>query len=124
MSIELLRGKLYELALDCFADIDFNDLTDILNYRKAEFNNVGTDSESIERQCIVHEPGSYEPNEIKKYVRAIIQEAINRFLIEVDGELVEEFGEYFNHSSGLYAKVTKDSVEFDYIPIQTLAFED
>jgi hypothetical protein len=33
----------------------------------------------------------------------------------------EIIGEYFNHDSGLYVKVSKDSVEFVYIPVHTSA---
>ena len=121
------RGHLFELGLECFSEIDFEDVTDMLNYRRATFTNVGGD-DSIEKFRISSSPGNYEVNEIRQYIYSIMFEAIERFMTEFEADLQasepneeEILGEYFNHDSGLYVKVTVDSVEFEYIPVHTSA---
>ena len=121
------RGHLFELGLECFSKIDFEDVTDMLNYRRTTFTNVGGDN-SIEKWRIFNSPGHYEVNEICQYIYSIMFEAIERFMSEFEADLqavepneIELLGEYFNHDSGLYVKVTVDSVEFEYIPVHTSA---
>lgn len=122
------RGQLFELGLECFSEIDFEDVTDMLNYRMTTFTNVGGD-DSIEKCRIHNSPGNYEVNEIRQYIYSIMFEAIERFMSEFEADLQatepnerdEILGEYFNHDSGLYVKVTEDSVEFEYIPVHTSA---
>lgn len=121
------RGHLFELALECFSEIDFEDVTDMLNYRRTTFTNVGGDN-SIEKCRISNSPGNYEVNEIRQYIYSIMFEAIERFMSEFEADLqatdpneIELLGEYFNHDSGLYVKVTVDAVEFEYIPVHTSA---
>jgi hypothetical protein len=118
---------LFELGLECFSKIDFEDVTDMLNYRKTTFTNVGGDN-SIEQWRISNSPGEYEVNEIRQYIYSIMFEAIERFMLEFEADLqatepneIELLGEYFNHDSGLYVKVTVDAVEFEYIPVHTSA---
>jgi hypothetical protein len=100
----------------------------MLNYRRTTFTNVGGD-DSIEKCRISNSPGNYEVNEIRQYIYSIMFEAIERFMSEFEADLQSEepydrdeiIGEYFNHDSGLYVKVTVDAVEFEYIPVHTLA---
>jgi hypothetical protein len=122
------RGHLFELGLECFSKIDFEDVTDMLNYRRTTFTNAGGD-DSIEKCRISNSPGNYEVNEIRQYIYSIMFEAIESFMSEFEADLQSEepyerdeiIGEYFNHDSGLYVKVSKDSVEFVYIPVHTSA---
>lgn len=121
------RGHLFELGLECFSKIDFEDVTDMLNYRRSTFTNVGGDN-CIEKWRISNGPGDYEVNEIRQYIYSIMFEAIERFMSEFEADLqasepneIELLGEYFNHDSGLYVKVMVDAVEFEYIPVHTSA---
>lgn len=124
---KIIENKINELtkyAFESYSKIDFVDLTDMLNYRTADFNNVGKDS--LEEKYIRHSPGEYEYKEIQQYVYAVYLEALERFKDEYSEWLVHNennpddykgFGEYYNHCSGIHVKVYVDSVEFNYTPI-------
>lgn len=124
---KIIENKINELtkyAFESYSKIDFVDLTDMLNYRTADFNNVRKDS--LEEKYIIHSPGSYECKEIQQYVYAVYLESLERFKDEYSAWLVdnennpddyEGFGEYYNHGSGIHVKVYVDSVEFNYTPI-------
>ena len=120
---EELMNNLYKAAFKAYSVFDFVDLTDMLNYRGSEFNHVGATTskdDSLEAQYIVHKPGSYEVKEIQEYTYWALQEALNRFrdMLTDDAEANDEaLGEYYNHDSGIYCKVTKDAVEINYIPL-------
>lgn len=124
---KIIENKINELtkyAFESYSKIDFVDLTDMLNYRTVDFNNVGKDS--LEEKYIRHSPGEYECKEIQQYVYAVYLEALERFKDEYSAWLVdnennpddyEGYGEYYNHCSGIHVKVYVDSVEFNYTPI-------
>lgn len=124
---KIIENKINELtkyAFESYSKIDFVDLTDMLNYRTVDFNNVGKDS--LEEKYIRHSPGEYECKEIQQYVYAVYLEALERFKDEYSTWLVdnennpddyEGYGEYYNHCSGIHVKVYVDSVEFNYTPI-------
>lgn len=126
---KIIENKINELtkyAFESYSKIDFVDLTDMLNYRTVDFNNVGKDS--LEEKYIRHSPGEYECKEIQQYVYAVYLEALDRFKDEYSAWLVDNennpddyelFGEYYNHGSGIHVKVYVDSVEFNYTPIST-----
>lgn len=129
---KIIENKINELtkyAFESYSKIDFVDLTDMLNYRTVEFNNVNNiGKDSLEEKYIRHSPGEYECKEIQQYVYAVYLEALDRFKDEYSAWLVhnennpddyEGYGEYYNHCSGIHVKVYVDAVEFNYIPIST-----
>ena len=129
---ERLMASLKDAAFQAYMELDFADITDMLNYRCAEFNKVGPEDkkdESLEAIYIKNRPGDYEPKEIQEYIFWMVQEALKRFKEELDCGMLEEdpaniLGEYYNHSSGLYCKVLPDSVEISYIPVSVTTFKE
>lgn len=119
-----LMRNLQEAAFYAYMETDFADITEMLNYRKAKFTDVKyhntNGDETLEQTYIIHEPGYYEVKEIQEYIYWAIQEALSRFKDELysGGPNNESItGEYFNHDSGIFCKVTRDGVEINYLPI-------
>lgn len=119
-----LMHNLQEAAFHAYMEIDFADITEMLNYRKAKFTDVKyhttNGDETLERTYIIHEPGFYEVKEIQEYVYWAVQEALSRFKDELYGSGLDNVpivGEYFNYDSGIFCKVTRDGVEINYLPI-------
>ena len=110
-------------------EVDFTDLVDMLNYRRAEFDNIGSEKESIEALYIKNTPGNFEVKEIQEYVYWAVQEAFERFednltedMLKNSPELV--VGEYYNHSAGILCRVTPGGVEISYVPISGFGAEN
>ena len=122
---EDLMNRLYRAAFQAYMELDFVDITEMLNYRKAEFTEVGPidkKEESLEATYIINKPGEYEVKEIQEYVYWVVQEALHRYLDDLNAGMLEEdpqhmMGEYCNHSSGIFCRVTEDGVEINYVPI-------
>ena len=117
-----LLNNLKQAAFHAYMEVDFTDLTDMLNYRRADFDNIGSKEQSIEALYIKNTPGNFEVKEIQEYVYWAVQEAFERFeevltedMLKDSPELV--VGEYYNHGAGIFCKVTPDGVEISYIPI-------
>lgn len=126
-----LMHKLQEAAFYAYMGIDFADITEMLNYRKAKFTDVKyhntNGDETLEQTYIIHEPGYYEVKEIQEYIYWALQEALSRFKDELysSGPNNESItGEYFNHDSGIFCKVTRDGVEINYLPITAYGSAD
>lgn len=117
-----LLNNLKQAAFHAYMEVDFTDLTDMLNYRRADFDNIGSKEQSIEALYIKNTPGNFEVKEIQEYVYWAVQEAFERFedvltedMLKDSPELV--VGEYYNHGAGILCRVTPDGVEISYIPI-------
>lgn len=117
-----LLNNLKQAAFHAYMEVDFTDLTDMLNYRRADFDNIGSKEQSIEALYIKNTPGNFEVKEIQEYVYWAVQEAFERFedsltedMLKNSPELV--VGEYYNHGAGILCRVTPDGVEISYIPI-------
>lgn len=117
-----LLNNLKQAAFHAYMEVDFTDLTDMLNYRCADFDNIGSENDSIEALYIKNTPGNFEVKEIQEYVYWAVQEAFERFedvltedMLKDSPELV--VGEYYNHGAGILCRVTPDGVEISYIPI-------
>ena len=117
-----LLNNLKQAAFHAYMEVDFTDLTDMLNYRHADFDNIGSKEQSIEALYIKNTPGNFEVKEIQEYVYWAVQEAFERFedvltedMLKDSPELV--VGEYYNHGAGILCRVTPDGVEISYIPI-------
>ena len=125
-----LMHDLHEAAFYAYMGIDFVDITEMLNYRKAKFTDVKyhdtNGDETLEETYIIHEPGYYEVKEIQEYIYWALQEALIRFRNELySGSTVEPLtGEYFNYGSGIFCKVTRDGVEINYLPITSFGSVD
>ena len=126
-----LMHDLHEAAFHAYMEIDFADITEMLNYRKAKFTDVKyhdtNGDETLEETYIIHEPGYYEVKEIQEYIYWALQEALSRFRNELyscgsNNEPIT--GEYFNHGSGIFCKVTRDGVEINYLPITSFGSVD
>ena len=71
---EELMTRLHAAAFHAYMQIDFTDITDMLNYRGDSFSNVMYNSknadseESLESIYIVNKPGDYEVKEIQEYM--------------------------------------------------------
>lgn len=117
-----LLNNLKQAAFYAYMEVDFTDLTDMLNYRHADFDNIGSKEQSIESLYIKNTPGNFEVKEIQEYVYWAVQEAFERFedvltedMLKDSPELV--VGEYYNHGAGIFCRVTPGGVEISYIPI-------
>lgn len=117
-----LLNNLKQAAFHAYMKVNFTDLTDMLNYRCANFDNIGSENDSIEALYIKNTPGNFEVKEIQEYVYWAVQEAFERFedvltedMLKDSPELV--VGEYYNHGAGILCRVTPDGVEISYIPI-------
>ena len=117
-----LLNNLKQAAFHAYMEVDFTDLTDMLNYRRADFDNIGSVKDSIEALYIENTPGNFEVKEIQEYVYWAVQETFERFedvltedMLKDSPELV--VGEYYNHGAGILCRVTPDGVEISYIPI-------
>ena len=117
-----LLNNLKQAAFHAYMEVDFTDLTDMLNYRHTDFDNIGSKEQSIEALYIKNTPGNFEVKEIQEYVYWAVQEAFERFedvltedMLKDSPELV--VGEYYNHGAGILCRVTPDGVEISYIPI-------
>lgn len=124
-----LMNNLKQAAFHAYMEVDFTDLVDMLNYRCAEFDNIGSEKESIEALYIKNTPGNFEVKEIQEYVYWAVQEAIERFednltedMLKNSPELV--VGEYYNHSAGILCRVTPGGVEISYVPISGFGAEN
>lgn len=124
-----LLNNLKQAAFHAYMEVDFTDLTDMLNYRHADFDNIGSKEQSIEALYIKNTPGNFEVKEIQEYVYWAVQEAFERFedvltedMLKDSPELV--VGEYYNHSAGILCRVTPDGVEISYIPISGYGTEN
>lgn len=124
-----LMNNLKQAAFHAYMEVDFTDLVDMLNYRRAEFDNIGSEKESIEALYIKNTPGNFEVKEIQEYVYWAVQEAIERFedsltedMLKNSPELV--VGEYYNHSAGILCSVTPAGVEISYVPISGFGTEN
>ena len=125
---EELMTRLHAAAFHAYMQIDFTDITDMLNYRGDSFSDVMYNSknadseESLESIYIVNKPGNYEVKEIQEYIYYVIQEALNRFnsqLHESREHNEPVVGEYYNYKSGIYCQVTEDGVEIHYAPVSS-----
>ena len=125
---EELMTRLHAAAFHAYMQIDFTDITDMLNYRGDSFSHVMYNSrnadseESLESTDIVNKPGNYEVKEIQEYIYYVIQEALNRFntqLHESREHNEPAVGEYYNHESGIRCQVTEDGVEINYTPVSS-----
>ena len=125
---EELMTRLHAAAFHAYMQIDFTDITDMLNYRGDSFSHVMYNSknadseESLESTYIVNKPGNYEVKEIQEYIYYVVQEALNRFnsqLHESREHNEPAVGEYYNHESGIRCQVTEDGVEINYTPISS-----
>lgn len=119
-----LMHNLQEAAFHAYMEIDFTDITEMLNYRKAKFSDIQCHAtngdESLEQTYIIHEPGFYEVKEIQEYIYWVVQEALSRFRDELHSNIKDNnpiMGEYYNHQSGIFCRITKDGVEISYTPI-------
>ena len=117
-----LLNNLKQAAFHAYMEVDFTDLTDMLNYRRVDFDNIGSKEQSNETLYIKNTPGNFEVKEIQEYVYWAVQEAFERFedvltedMLKDSPELV--VGEYYNHGAGILCRVTPDGVEISYIPI-------
>lgn len=124
-----LLNNLKQAAFHAYMEVDFTDLTDMLNYRHADFDNIGSKEQSIESLYIKNTPGNFEVKEIQEYVYWAVQEAFERFedvltedMLKDSPELV--VGEYYNHGAGILCRVTPDGVEISYIPISGYGTEN
>ena len=59
-----LMNNLKQAAFHAYMEVDFTDLVDMLNYRRAEFDNIGSEKESIEALYIKNTPGNFEVKEL------------------------------------------------------------
>ena len=125
---EELMTRLHAAAFHAYMQIDFTDITDMLNYRGDSFSHVMYNSknadseESLESTYIVNKPGNYEVKEIQEYIYYVVQEALNRFnsqLHESREHNEPAVGEYYNYESGIRCQVTEDGVEINYTPISS-----
>lgn len=125
---EELMTRLHAAAFHAYMQIDFTDITDMLNYRGDSFSHVMYNSknadseESLESTYIVNKPGNYEVKEIQEYIYYVIQEALNRFnsqLHESREHNEPAVGEYYNYESGIRCQVTEDGVEINYTPVSS-----
>lgn len=119
-----LIHNLQEAAFHAYMEIDFTDITEMLNYRKAKFSDIQCHAtngdKSLEQTYIIHEPGFYEVKEIQEYIYWVVQEALSRFRDELYSSIKDNnpiMGEYYNHQSGIFCRITKDGVEISYTPI-------
>lgn len=119
-----LMHNLQEAAFHAYMEIDFTDITEMLNYRKDKFSDiqchVTNGDKSLEQTYIIHEPGFYEVKEIQEYIYWVVQEALSRFRDELYSSIKDNnliMGEYYNHQSGIFCRITKDGVEINYTPI-------
>ena len=124
-----LLNNLKQAAFHAYMEVDFTDLTDMLNYRHADFDNIGSEKDSIEALYIKNTPGNFEVKEIQEYVYWAVQEAFERFedvltedMLKDSPELV--VGEYYNHSAGILCRVTPSGVEISYVPISGFGAEN
>ena len=124
-----LLNNLKQAAFHAYMEVDFTDLTDMLNYRRADFDNIGSSEKSLEALYIKNTPGNFEVKEIQEYVYWAVQEAIERFedvltedMLKNSPELV--VGEYYNHSAGILCRVTPTGVEISYMPISSYGAEN
>lgn len=124
-----LLNNLKQAAFHAYMEVDFTDLTDMLNYRRADFDNIGSEKDSIEALYIKNTPGNFEVKEIQEYVYWAVQEAFERFedvltedMLKDSPELV--VGEYYNHGAGILCRVTPGGVEISYIPISGYGSEN
>lgn len=125
---EELMTRLHAAAFHAYMQIDFTDITDMLNYRGDSFSHVMYNSknadseESLESIYIVNKPGNYEVKEIQEYIYYVVQEALNRFntqLHESREHNEPAVGEYYNYESGIRCQVTEDGVEINYTPVSS-----
>lgn len=119
-----LMHNLQEAAFHAYMEIDFTDITEMLNYRKDKFSDIQCHAtngdKSLEQTYIIHEPGFYEVKEIQEYIYWVVQEALSRFRNELHSNIKDNnpiMGEYYNHQSGIFCRITKDGVEINYTPI-------
>jgi len=119
-----LMHNLQEAAFHAYMEIDFTDITEMLNYRKDKFSDIQCHAtngdKSLEQTYIIHEPGFYEVKEIQEYIYWVVQEALSRFRDELHSSIKDNnpiMGEYYNHQSGIFCRITKDGVEINYTPI-------
>jgi hypothetical protein len=119
-----LMHNLQEAAFHAYMEIDFTDITEMLNYRKDKFSDIQCHAtngdKSLEQTYIIHEPGFYEVKEIQEYIYWVVQEALSRFRDELHSNIKDNnpiMGEYYNHQSGIFCRITKDGVEINYTPI-------
>lgn len=124
-----LLNNLKQAAFHAYMEVDFAEVTDMLNYRHAEFDNIGSKEQSLEALYIKNTPGNFEVKEIQEYVYWAAQEAIERFednltedMLKNSPELV--VGEYYNHSAGILCRVTLGGVEISYVPISGFGAEN
>ena len=127
-SVEHIRCHFTDKLKSMDFQIDFTDITDMLNYRGDSFSHVMYNSknadseESLESTYIVNKPGNYEVKEIQEYIYYVVQEALNRFNTQLheSREYNEPaVGEYYNYESGIRCQVTEDGVEINYTPVSS-----
>ena len=109
---EELMTRLHAAAFHAYMQIDFTDITDMLNYRGDSFSNVMYNSKNTDS----------EVKEIQEYIYYVIQEALNRFNIQLHESREHNepvVGEYYNHKSGISCRVTEDGVEINYAPVSS-----
>lgn len=124
-----LMNNLKQAAFHAYMEVDFTDLTDMLNFRHADFDSIGSEKQSLETLYIKNTPGNFEVKEIQEYVYWAVQEAIDRFkdvltedMLKNSPELV--VGEYYNHGAGILCRVTPSGVEICYMPINGFGAEN